>query len=62
MAINTSNFSTFPDQVVSDEVKASLDYGRDVGRAIENDWFSGNRAGVTNRYNFNFNNFRTLRL
>ncbi len=62
MAINTSNFSTFPDQVVSDEVKASLEYGRDVGRAIENDWFSGNRAGVTNRYNFNFNNFRTLRL
>jgi len=62
MAINTTNFSNFPDQVVPDEVKASLDYGRDVGRAIENDWFSGNRAGVTNRYNFNFNNFRTLRL
>jgi len=62
MAINTSNFSIFPDQVVSDEVKASIDYGRQVGRAIETDWFSGTRSGVQNRYNYNFNNFRNLRL
>jgi len=60
--INTESFSIFPDQVVSDEVKASLDYGRKVGRAIETDWFSGTRSGVTNRYNYNYNNFRTLRL
>ena len=60
--INTESFSIFPDQVVSDEVKASLDYGRKVGKAIETDWFSGTRTGVTNRYNYNYNNFRTLRL
>jgi hypothetical protein len=60
--INTDSFSIFPDQIVSDEVKASLDYGRKVGKAIETDWFSGTRTGVTNRYNYNYNNFRTLRL
>ena len=60
--IYTDNSSIFPDQVVPDEVKNSTDYGRQVGRAIEADWFSGTRTGVQNRYNYNFNNFRTLRL
>ena len=62
MQIQTYNGSSFPDQVVPDEVKESLDYGRQVGRAIEADWFSGSRSGVQNRYNYNFNNFRNLRL
>ena len=62
MQINTNNGSSFPDQVVPDEVKESLDYGRQVGRAIEGDWFSGTRTGVSGRFNTNFNNFRNLRL
>ena len=62
MQINTMNGSSFPDQVVSEEVKASLDYGRQVGRAIEGDWFSGTRSGVSGRFNTNYNQFRNLRL
>ena len=62
MQITTYNGSSFPDQVVPDEVKQSLEYGRQVGRAIEGDWFSGTRTGVAGRYNTNYNNFRNLRL
>ena len=62
MQIKTYNGSSFPDQVVPDEVKASIDYGKQVGRAIEGDWFSGTRSTVSGRYNTNFNNFRMLRL
>ncbi len=62
MQIKTYNGSSFPDQVVPDEVKASVDYGKQVGRAIEGDWFSGTRSTVSGRYNTNFNNFRMLRL
>ena len=62
MQIQTYNGSSFPDQIVPDEVKDSLDYGRQVGRAIEGDWFSGTRSGVSGRYNTNYNNFRNLRL
>ena len=60
--IVTDGNGVFPDQVVSDEVKSSYDYGMQVGRAIEGDWFSGTRTGVNNRYTSNFNNFRNLRL
>jgi hypothetical protein len=56
------NNSVFPDQVVSDEVKQSYDYGMKVGKAIESDWFSGVRTGMGNRYASQFNNFRNLRL
>ena len=62
MQIQTYNGSSFPDQVVPAEVKASIEYGRQVGRAIEGDWFSGTRSGVSGRYNTNYNNFRNLRL
>jgi hypothetical protein len=62
MQIQTYNGSSFPDQVVPEEVKQSVDYGRQVGRAIEGDWFSGTRTGVSGRYNTNYNNFRNLRL
>ena len=62
MQIQTYNGSSFPDQVVPEEVKKSLDYGRQVGRAIEGDWFSGTRTGVAGRFNNNYNNFRNLRL
>jgi len=62
MQIKTYNGSSFPDQVVPEEVKASIEYGRQVGRAIEGDWFSGTRSGTSGRYNTNYNNFRNLRL
>jgi len=58
----TNTYSTFPDQVVPDEVKQSIDYGKQVAQAIEGDWFSGTRSGVENRFNTNYNNFRTRRL
>ena len=61
MVVTDSN-SIFPDQVVSDEVKNSYDYGMQVGKAIEGDWFSGTRTGLGSRYSTNFNNFRNLRL
>jgi len=35
MKVYTNGNSSFPSQVVSDEVKASLDYGIQVARAIE---------------------------
>ena len=62
MQIETYNGTSFPDQVVPEEVKKSLEYGRKVGRAIEGDWFSGTRTGIYNRFNTNYNNFRNLRL
>ena len=58
----TNTYYTFPDQVVPDEVKQSIDYGKQVAQAIEGDWFSGTRSGVENRFNTNYNNFRTRRL
>ena len=60
--ILTNSYSSFPDQVVPDEVKNSWDYGMKVAKAIEGDWFSGTRSGVENRWNSNFNNFRLRRL
>ena len=62
MQIQTYNGSSFPDQVVPEEVKQSIEYGRQVGRAIEGDWFSGTRTGVSGRFNTNYNTFRNLRL
>jgi hypothetical protein len=62
MQIQTYNGSSFPDQVVPAEVKDSIEYGRQVGRAIEGDWFSGTRSGVSGRFNTNYNTFRNLRL
>jgi len=58
----TNTYSSFPDQVVPDEVKQSIEYGRNVAMAIEGDWFSGTRSGVENRFNTNYNNFRMRRL
>ena len=60
MRIQTNTNSSFPSQVVSDEVKSSLDYGIQVGRAIENEWFQEGRSG--NRYAQAYSNFHQLRL
>ena len=56
--------STFPSQVVPDAEKQSYDYGYEVGRAIENEWFRGDRGagGVDGRFGTNWQNFHRLRL
>ena len=62
--IYTNSNSSFPSQVVSDEEKQSYEYGALVGRAIENEWFRGDRVGggVGNRWGSNWQNFHKLRL
>ncbi len=60
MRIQTNTNSSFPSQVVSNEEKASLDYGIQVGRAIEGEWFQEGRSG--NRYAQAYSNFHQLRL
>ena len=61
MNVSTNTNSPFPDQVVSDAEKATLDYGLQVSRAIEQEWFNYGGAG-SNRYAANWNNFHNLRL
>jgi len=58
--IYTNSQSSFPDQVVSQEEKMSLDYGMAVGRAIEGEWFSSSVGGA--RYSNNYNIFHGRRL
>ena len=60
MRVETNTYSSFPNQVVSEEEKASLDYGIQVGRAIEGEWFQQGRSG--NRYAQSYSNFHQLRL
>ena len=60
MKVYTNTNSSFPSQVVSDEVKASLDYGVQVARAIEGEWFQEGRSG--NRYAQSYSNYHQLRL
>ena len=60
MNISTNPNSSFPSQVVSDEEKKSYDYGKQVGRAIEGEWFYGGRRG--NRFATNWNKYHNLRL
>ena len=52
--------SYFPSQVTSDQEKMSPEYGLQVGRAIEQEWFAGN-SGST-RYKSSQNSFHNLRL
>ena len=61
MKIYTNTRSAFPSQVVSEEVKSSLDYGKQVAQAIEGEWFDQGRT-TGNRYLTNWNNFNQLRL
>ena len=61
MNIYTNTNSSFPSQVVSDGEKASLEYGIQVARAIENEWFDQGRTNG-NRYQTNYNSFHQLRL
>ena len=58
--VNTNYNSSFPDQVVPNEEKQSLDYGLQVARAIENEWFRNNRGG--DRFTSNFQEYHRRRL
>lgn len=69
--IYSNNNSSFPSQVVPDSEKQSYEYGAAVGRAIENEWFRGDRvtsgggdyqAGTADRWGSNWRNFHRLRL
>lgn len=51
--------SFFPSQVVSDQEKMSYEYGLKVGRAIQQEWFSGNAGNI--RHNTNQKSFHNLR-
>ena len=61
MNIYTNTNSAFPSQVVPDSVKASEEYGLQVSRAIEQEWFERGRT-TQNRYLSNWNQFHQLRL
>ncbi len=50
----------FPSQTVSDAEKSSLEYGLDVARAIEGEWFKKDRGN--SRYSTVKNNYHKLRL
>ena len=60
MNIYSDTNSPFPSQVVSDAEKASLEYGKQVAQAIEQEWFNQGRTSG-NRYLTNWNNFHQLR-
>ena len=59
--INTNYNSIFPDQVVPDAEKATEEYGLQVGRAVESEWFT-NGNGYSDRFGSNYNSFHNLRL
>ena len=58
--VYTNYNSSFPDQVVPNEEKQTLEYGLQVARAIENEWFRNNRGG--DRFTANFQEFHRRRL
>tara|TARA_R110000824_G_scaffold126269_2_gene285748 strand:+ start:1075 stop:3465 length:2391 start_codon:yes stop_codon:yes gene_type:complete len=53
-----SAIRNFPSQAVSDLEKMTQEYGLEVARAIEHEWFSG----ATSKYSGNINDFHRLRL
>ena len=61
MKLNTGINSAFPNQMVSEGEKKTLDYGLLVGQAIEYEWFRGGRVNGS-RWNTGFQNFHNLRL
>ena len=61
MKLNTGVNSAFPDQMVSEEEKRTLEYGLKVGQAIEYEWFRGGRLNGS-RWNTGYQQFHSLRL
>lgn len=61
--VYTNVNSSFPSQVVPDAEKSTMEYGYAVGRAIENEWFRGDRGlGTGGRFGNNWQHFHNLRL
>ena len=71
--VYTNSNSTFPSQVVPDEEKQSLEYGKQVAQAIEYEWFNGNGGSGSvgglggggnpgGRWGTNWQKYHTLRL
>ena len=58
--IYTNTQSSFPNQVVPEEEKMSLEYGLQVARAIEGEWWSAGVGGA--RYTNNYNLYHRRRL
>src|SRR6056300_89067 len=58
--IKTKTKSVFPSQAVPDEEKSSFDYGLQVAKAVEAEWFD--RDGGSSRYYDTKNRFHELRL
>ncbi len=58
--IYTHTQSSFPNQVVPEEEKMSLEYGLQVARAIEGEWWSAGVGGA--RYTNNYNLYHRRRL
>ena len=58
--ININYNSSFPDQVVPEAEKRSLEYGLAVAQAIEHEWFRNNSG--QNRFLNNYQNFNRLKL
>jgi hypothetical protein len=60
MNVSANPNSVFPSQVVSDAEKSSYEYGSQVGRAVESEWFQ--QGGTGNRFATNTSHFHSLRL
>ena len=60
MNVGANPNSVFPSQVVSDAEKSSYEYGVQVGRAIEQEWFR--QGGSGNRFATNTSKYHSLRL
>jgi hypothetical protein len=58
--IYTNTRSSFPDQVVPQEMKMTTEYGLQVAQAIEGEWFNQGVGGT--KYSFNWNLFHRRRL
>jgi len=61
--IYTNSSSTFPSQVVPDAEKKTYEYGLSVAKAVEGEWFRGDRGtGNGGRFGTNWTRFNDLRL
>ena len=59
--VYTNVNSSFPSQVVPAAEKSTYDYGLAVGRAVENEWFRGDRGlGDGGRFGNNWRYFNCL--
>ena len=58
--IKTKGKSSFPSQAVPDIEKSSLDYGLQVAKAIESEWFKQDQG--RSRYYDTANHFHELKL